>query len=230
MKWLEEETENFKKTIFDKNINPHIYSVVLNYAFFSEENYQGEKSHQEAAIEMIKALNIQYCKRVDSVFTEEHEKRYGKEYTTSQRKKYAEKRPSREIRYTNDIYFYSPNDISSFKKAVGEPYAVNLELMNAREITSKHFFHVDENPHMIDTDNYADAFLHPPYSYLGTSEDFIRVNDYLFPKQENLTIYQWDNDWSDYFGYGKEWWGAAMWTVYDPNRKRFTVIGASATD
>jgi hypothetical protein len=228
MKWLEEETDNFETTITKLGIE--ISGVVLDYAFFEVTDYQGEKSHREAAIEMIKALNIQACKRQDFIFTEEYEKRHGKEYTNRIRKRYAGKRSPREINYTDVIYFYSPNAISRFEKAFGEPYAVNLELMNAREITSKHFFHVDENPHMIDTDNYADAFLHPPCSYFGTSEDFIRTNDYLFPEKENLVIYRWDNDWSDYFGYGKEWWGAAMWTVYDPNRKRFTVIGASTTD
>ena len=46
----------------------------------------------------------------------------------------------------------------------------------------------------------------------------------------HLVIYEWSDDWSNYFDSGKEWWGAFFWTVYDTRRQRITVIGASATD
>ncbi|EPI01460.1 hypothetical protein D920_00496 [Enterococcus faecalis 13-SD-W-01] len=70
MKWLEEETKMFEKTMrvfeemesfmymmSEENNNNPDYQVVLNHAFFSEENYQEGKSHQEAAIKMIELID-----------------------------------------------------------------------------------------------------------------------------------------------------------------------------
>lgn len=79
--------------------------------------------------------------------------------------------------------------------------------------------------------NYSSAFLYPPYPHGYTSEDFIRLNNALFPHGAgNLEIYKWSTDWSDYFDDGHEWWGALCYTVYDKAADRFAVIMASATD
>lgn len=79
--------------------------------------------------------------------------------------------------------------------------------------------------------NYKSAFLYPPYPVGYTDKDFERINGALFPNgTDNLEIYKWTTDWSDYFDDGHEWWGALCYTVYDETLDRFVVIMASATD
>ena len=60
---------------------------------------------------------------------------------------------------------------------------------------------------------------------------FRKVNSALFPEgTDELEVYEWTTDWSNYFDDGHEWWGAACWSVYDKNMNRYVVIMASATD
>lgn len=78
---------------------------------------------------------------------------------------------------------------------------------------------------------YAHAFLKPPYPCRDVGvEDWKRVNALLFSSLDAVEVYSWNTDWSDYFDEGLEWWGAYYWTVYDPPRDAFVVIGASASD
>lgn len=76
------------------------------------------------------------------------------------------------------------------------------------------------------------AFSEPPYDTPYSKEDFRKINHSLFPIQfrDDLEIYSWNNDFSNYFDDGKEWWGTALWSVYDKWMNRFVVIGASLTD
>ena len=105
-------------------------------------------------------------------------------------------------------------------------------------------------PQYIDTDDriaYWRAFLEPPYGNCikirekcgnhpakyrdATVEDFRRVNEALFPKgPDDLEIYTWSTDWSNYFDDGHEWWGTGCWSIYDPRMGRYIVILASASD
>lgn len=79
--------------------------------------------------------------------------------------------------------------------------------------------------------NYRKAFLCPPHGNTYTDNDFERVNAVLFPGgEEELEVYRWTTDWSEYFDEGHEWWGALCLTVYDKTLDRFVVIVASATD
>ncbi|MBQ7171533.1 MAG: hypothetical protein IJR89_04570 [Clostridia bacterium] len=79
--------------------------------------------------------------------------------------------------------------------------------------------------------SYRRAFLSPPHGNAYTGADFERVNDALFPNgREDLEVYEWTTDWSEYFDEGHEWWGALCLTVYDKSLDRFAVILASATD
>jgi len=79
--------------------------------------------------------------------------------------------------------------------------------------------------------NYWLAFFNPPYPIPYTIEDFRKINRMLFPiSQKDLEIYHWNDDFSDYFDDGKDWWGTAMWSVYDKAMRRFVIIGASLTD
>ena len=79
--------------------------------------------------------------------------------------------------------------------------------------------------------NYRKAFLCPPHENSYTDKDFDRVNDVLFPGgTDDLEVYRWTTDWSEYFDEGHEWWGALCLSVYDKTLDRFVVIMASATD
>lgn len=101
------------------------------------------------------------------------------------------------------------------------------------------------------TDGFAKALLDPPHS-IGRNGDPANpeyllqltqhltqmLRDYLreilhlenFRETDHLVIYQWSDDWSNYFESGQEWWGTFFWTVYDTRRQTVAVIGASATD
>ena len=79
--------------------------------------------------------------------------------------------------------------------------------------------------------NYRKAFLEPPHTNGYTDADFDRINSSLFPNgTEELEVYEWTTDWTDYFDEGREWWGTLCLTVYDKTLDRFAVIMASATD
>ncbi len=79
---------------------------------------------------------------------------------------------------------------------------------------------------------YWCAFSEPPYGVPYSKEDFQKINHALFPVQFrcDLEIYSWNDDFSNYFEDGKEWWGTALWSVYDKWMNRFVIIGASLTD
>lgn len=74
------------------------------------------------------------------------------------------------------------------------------------------------------------AFLRPPYGLDAWGEDLDRLCQVLFPDRDSLEILSWNDDWSNYFDDGKEWWGTACWSVYDRRADTFTVIGASLSD
>ena len=84
-------------------------------------------------------------------------------------------------------------------------------------------------------DGYKTAFFHPPYGIRGEQFDNLRLfdalNQELFGTPASACIvYNWSTNWSTYFDAGHEWWGSLFWTVYSPNTKLLTCIGASSTD
>ncbi|MGY3777087.1 hypothetical protein [Isobaculum melis] len=109
-------------------------------------------------------------------------------------------------------------------------YSVISKAMKAEPIDSVDFFkeykHADEE---FETSYYY-AVTNSTLTNPKGKEDFRTINQLLFPNQQNLIIYRWNDDWSDYFDAGKEWWGTFYWTIYDPSTNRMTVIGASTTD
>lgn len=58
------------------------------------------------------------------------------------------------------------------------------------------------------------------------------INDkYLLPfNDDNLEIYSWNDEWSNYFDDGKEYWGTFYWTIYNKEKDMYIVIAGSATD
>lgn len=77
---------------------------------------------------------------------------------------------------------------------------------------------------------YWFAFLEPPCKTPYSIVDFIAFNDCLFPNKEHIQVYRWNDNFSNYFDAGKEWWGTGLWSVYDTDSKVFVIIGASLTD
>ncbi len=76
-------------------------------------------------------------------------------------------------------------------------------------------------------------FFDPPYGVPYNKTDFYLLNAALFPiplKKDPLQIMSWSGDFTNYFDQGNEWWGTALWSIYDPLMQRYVIIGASLTD
>ncbi len=144
----------------------------------------------------------------------------------------------------------------SHKKAVLEAIAVfNTRQRVGNRLNPPHFYAHEDNMHCIrysiqdffsDKEStwhcrfritpshmtYWQAFSEPPYTVPYTREDFHKINHLLFPVQfrNDLEIYSWNDEFSNYFDDGKEWWGTALWSIYDKWMQRFIIIGASLSD
>ena len=78
---------------------------------------------------------------------------------------------------------------------------------------------------------YWYAVMEPVHGRRNKPEDFKKVNEVLFPNgTDELDIYEWTTDWSDFFDAGHEWYGACCWSVYDKTLNRYVVMLVSATD
>lgn len=77
---------------------------------------------------------------------------------------------------------------------------------------------------------YWYAFWETPHRSGYGPDDFRKVNAVLFPETDELEVYEWTTDWSNYFDDGHEWWGTACWSIYDKHMNRYVVIMASTTD
>ena len=107
-------------------------------------------------------------------------------------------------------------------------YSVNAKKLDARHYDYEKLFAPAREAEEL---NYRGAFLHPPHGCRYTDADFDRVNAALFLNgTDDLEVYRWTTDWSDYFDDGHEWWGTLCLTVYDKSTDRFAVLLASATD
>lgn len=123
-----------------------------------------------------------------------------------------------------------------------DAFIVEEDRMRCKKIDTSEFFFEGNNGWVVppeevgrypfaDKMNYWYAFFDPPYPIPYAVEDFRKINHMLFPvSQSDLEVYIWNDDFSDYFDDGKEWWGTAMWSVYDRSMGRFVIIGASLTD
>lgn len=99
----------------------------------------------------------------------------------------------------------------------------------------------------------AYALLEPPYSIkvkidakFGSEEynaiksrEFTALyqmflNDFVLlpphPQESDFVVYEWSDDWSNFFDDGKEWWGTYFYTVFHKKENRVIVLAASATD
>ena len=131
-----------------------------------------------------------------------------------------------------------------------EPFPWNLDIGKAQghQIDPATFFHV---PEILRTDRvgrrfydcelpdplkgeqipYWYAFWETPHRTGYGPDEFREVNSVLFSEgTDDLEIYEWTTDWSNYFDDGHEWWGTACWSIYDKRVNRYVVILAEATD
>lgn len=104
----------------------------------------------------------------------------------------------------------------------------NIELAKGEKISSQELFSLEHKKEEL---NYRSAFLNPPHRNYYNNKDFMDFNRELFPNGiDDLEVFKWNTDWSDYFDDGHEWWGALCLTIYDKSLSRFIIIMASATD
>ena len=128
------------------------------------------------------------------------------------------------------------------------PWSLDMEKARARQIEVEALLHV---PEIVRTDRvgqrhydcglpdplkgeqipYWYAFGETPHPSGYGPDDFRKVNAALFPEgTDGLEVYEWTTDWSNIFDDGREWWGAACWSVYDRRMGRYVVMIASETD
>lgn len=106
----------------------------------------------------------------------------------------------------------------------------NTKKMRASRLNAKSFFEISTEDKE-KSKQYWYLFLNPPHGCNYSIKDFEYINNILFPKgYDELEIFEWSTDWSNYFNDGLEWWGARCISIYDKKMNRFIVIGASATD
>jgi hypothetical protein len=78
--------------------------------------------------------------------------------------------------------------------------------------------------------------LNPPYALkcgdtiYEQGKYFIDFCQFLFTDLNNICIFKWGTDCSNYFDDGKEWWGTHFWTIYNPEKDWFIGVLASTTD
>lgn len=140
--------------------------------------------------------------------------------------------------------------ILNTRERIGNRYNKNGELqyyiipekMLSKQIDADEFFSLPEDSyyysklsgnrcHSIPSETpYWYAFLETPYENNYLVKDFENINNILFPFTDTLEIYRWNDDFSDYFDDGKEWWGTGCWSVYDKTTQIYTIIAVSLTD
>ena len=133
-----------------------------------------------------------------------------------------------------DVLLYAMNKI----KEDDDFITIDKDKMLYKEIDPKELFQLpkDYEKERKNIDNgykrpYWFLFLDPPHKTNYKIEDFIKINNILFPKgKDNLEIYDWNVEWSNYFDDGLEWWGAAAISIYDKLLNRYVIILASSTD
>ncbi len=133
-----------------------------------------------------------------------------------------------------DVILYAMNKI----KAENDDITINKDKMKYKKISSSEFFQLPKNyeKERYNLEKgykrpYWFLFLNPPHNTKYKMEDFIKINNLLFPKgKDYLEIYDWNVEWSNYFEDGLEWWGAAAISIYDKLLDRYIIIFASSTD
>ena len=133
-----------------------------------------------------------------------------------------------------DVLLYAMNKIKEDDSFI----TIDKDKMIYKKIDSKELFQLpndyEKERHNLENGYkrpYWFLFLDPPHKTNYKIYDFIKTNNILFPKgKDNLEIYDWNVEWSNYFDDGLEWWGAAAISIYDKLMNRYVIILASSTD
>lgn len=136
------------------------------------------------------------------------------------------------------------------RQGEAEATSVSPDALSGQRISLAEFYgqHLDppagilRTPFTLEDDDFSRrgfvaAFLDPPYGLqpqrAGRADAWVLlqdvVRDILRTPTPATPIWRWRGDWCPYFDAGREWWGAAAWTV-GLGPSEILVIGASSTD
>ena len=137
----------------------------------------------------------------------------------------------------------------SLQEFLGRYYSVEKQACALRgrssEFLNSYFWAGDEelqknvldiNKEFMDIEcGYAYAFFEPPYNIRGTLKEkeslFRYVEKLFFGKFDSRAqIWKWNDNCSNFFDAGKEWWGTYFYTYALPDSQIILGIAASATD
>ena len=182
-----------------------LFPHYVGYTFFKESDYQGKVTHKEAIL-----AYLNYTSRLirTNLWSSKKRKETGKSVT---REMYVAK--FREL--NSDSITYTEIDPTTLNLD-GYPIEVNEEMMEGTELTAEELF--------MDGGVYEEAFFDEFHGTKLSKTDFNLVNQRFFPLKDKLIIYSWNSEFTNYFNYPRACIGAYLWSIYDTNIKRFTVI------
>lgn len=195
---------------YDSDNEHYLVGEVDYYLLSDEEPYEGLKSHRNALLFVFDRL-VEKSKE-DQVKAREQ---LGDGIADQLHPWVFDINKARPSQLEPRIFFYCPNIVKT-------DYYGNVS------------YDAEWKP---DDDNFGTAvpywyaLMEPVHGRNNRPEDFRKVNGVLFPNgTDELDIYEWTTDWSDYFDAGHEWYGACCWSVYDRSTNRYVVMLVSATD
>ena len=197
-------------------LNDSFYKMLENYEdcvidyFLIEDDtaHQGYRSHKDAVLFAIIKVIERY---IDNQLKAEI--RYCKEVQDEPFPWKLDIGKAKAYQVDSEMLFYTPETLSANR--VGQRV------------------YDDKMPNTLKKDQiqYWYLFCETPHTSGYGLDDFHKINSVLFSKgTDNLEVYEWTTDWSNYFDAGNEWWGTACWSIYDRNMNRYVVIMASTTD
>jgi hypothetical protein len=209
---IEIENDSFYDYIkqYDSDSEYHFVGEVDYHLLIDDQPYEGLQSHR-------KALNVVFDQLVKNSI--ENQKRAREKYGVSIADKLS-------------------------------PLVYDINKAHATPLNPNEFFYC---PNIVKIDYYGNAFydskwkpdddnfgttvpywyavMEPVHGKRNKPEDFIKVNEALFPNgTDTLDIFEWTTNWSDLFDDGHEWYGSCCWSVYDKSMNRYVVMLVSATD
>ena len=193
------------------------YELIRNYdlegmEYFlmaDEKPYRGLDSHRDAVIFAMQKVNEDEAEDIKQA-----EEEFGSEYD-------------------DKMHLYSCDIGKATARLMEARTLLYVPKMLKKEFLNREYEGINHNG--LETNEFLPywyAFLEAPHEYgRYDPEDFIKVNKTLFPYgEDDLEVYEWSTDWSDYFEAGHEWWGAACRSVFDMKLNRYVVMLSSATD
>ena len=193
---------------YDPNSEYHLVGEVSYHLLRDDKPYEGMRSHREALRCAFDALVEQDVKDIEKA-----RKMSGDDFADQLKPLVYDIDKAQPSPLEPRVFFCCPNIIKT-------DYYGNA------------FYDAEwENENCGTTVPYWYALMEPVHGRRNKPEDFKKVNEVLFPNgTEELDIFEWSTDWSDFFDDGHEWYGACCWSVYDKTLNRYVVMLVSATD